>query len=78
VITSGIGGLGGLKYVTGPVEFVVAAEDAPTARKRLANLDDAVSNEPPEEDPALNSAGPADSAPAQFAPAEGVKSAPHL
>jgi len=34
-----------------PVEFVVAAKDAPTARELLAHLDDAVSNEPPEEEP---------------------------
>jgi len=46
----GIGGLGGLNYVIGPVEFVVAAEDAPTARELLAHLDDAVP-EPPEEEP---------------------------
>ena len=47
----GIGGLGGLNYVIGPVEFVVAAEDAPTARELLAHLDDAVPNELPEEEP---------------------------
>jgi len=47
----GIGTLGGLNNVTGPVEFAVAAEDAPTARELLAHLDDAVSNEPPEEEP---------------------------
>ncbi len=42
---------GGLNYVTGPVEFIVAGKDAPTARELLAHLDDAVPNEPPEEDP---------------------------
>ena len=42
----GGGGLGGLNYV-----FVVAAEDAPTARELLAHLDDAVPDEPPEEEP---------------------------
>ena len=47
----GIGGLGGLNYVIGPVEFVVAAKDAPTARELLANLDDAVPDELPEEEP---------------------------
>ena len=47
----GIGRLGGLNYVIGPVEFVVAAKDAPTARELLAHLDDAVSDEPPEEEP---------------------------
>jgi hypothetical protein len=47
----GIGGLGGLNYVTGPVEFVVAGKDAPTARELLAHLDDAVPDEPPEEEP---------------------------
>jgi hypothetical protein len=45
----GLGGLGGLGYVIEPVEFVVAAKDAPTARELLAHLDDAVSNEPSEE-----------------------------
>jgi len=45
----GIGTIGGLNYVIGPVEFVVAAEDAPTARELLAHLDDAVPNEQPEE-----------------------------
>ena len=49
----GIGGLGGLNYVTGPVEFVVAAEHAPTARELLADLDDAVPDEPPEEEPGI-------------------------
>ena len=47
----GIGRLGGLNYVIGPVEFVVAAKDAPTARELLAHLDDAVSDELPEEEP---------------------------
>ena len=47
----GIGGLGGLNYVIGPVEFVVAAKDAPTARGLLAHLDDAVPDELPEEEP---------------------------
>jgi hypothetical protein len=32
-------------YVIGPVEFVVAAKDAPTARELLAHLDDAVPEE---------------------------------
>jgi hypothetical protein len=49
----GIGGIGGLlNYVTGPVEFVVAAKDAPTARELLAHLDDAVPDELPEDEPA--------------------------
>jgi hypothetical protein len=47
----GIGTIGGVNYLTGPVEFVVDAEDAPTARELLAHLDDAVSDEPPEEEP---------------------------
>jgi hypothetical protein len=41
---------GELDYVNGPVEFVVAGKDAPTARELLAHLDDAVSNEQPEEE----------------------------
>ena len=45
----GIGTLGGFNNTIGPVEFVVAAEDAPTARELLAHLDDAVPNEQPEE-----------------------------
>lgn len=47
----GIGGVGGLNYVTGPVEFVVPAKDAPTARELLVHLDDAVPDELPEEEP---------------------------
>jgi predicted NAD/FAD-dependent oxidoreductase len=47
----GIGTIGGLNYVIGPVEFVVAAEDAPAARELLAHLDDAVPNELREEEP---------------------------
>ena len=47
----GIGVLGGFNNAIGPVEFVVAAEDAPTARELLAHLDDAVPGEPPEEEP---------------------------
>jgi hypothetical protein len=47
----GIGSIGGLNYLTGPVEFGVAAEDAPTARQLLAHLDDAVPNALPEEEP---------------------------
>lgn len=47
----GIGVLGGLNYVTGPVEFQVAGKDAPTARELLAHLDDAVPDEPSEEEP---------------------------
>ena len=47
----GIGRIGGLNYVIGPVEFVVAAEDAPRARELLAHLDDAVPDELPEEEP---------------------------
>ena len=46
----GIGVLGGLNYVTGPVEFLVAGKDAPTARELLAHLD-AVPDEPPDEEP---------------------------
>jgi hypothetical protein len=33
------------------VEFIVAAKDAPAARELLAHLDDAVPDEPPEEEP---------------------------
>jgi hypothetical protein len=47
----GIGGLGGLNYAIGPVEFVVAAEDASTARELLAHLPDAVPDILPEEEP---------------------------
>ena len=47
----GIGRLGGLNYVIGPVEFEVAAEDAPTARELLAHLDDSVPDKLPEEGP---------------------------
>ena len=47
----GIGRIGGLNYVIGPVEFVVAAKDAPTTRELLAYLDDAVPDELPEEKP---------------------------
>ncbi len=47
----GFGGLGGLNYAIGPVEFIVAAKDAPTARELLAHLDDAVPDELPEEEP---------------------------
>jgi hypothetical protein len=45
------GGIEGLNYVTGPVEFLVAAEDATTARELLANLDDAVPAKLPDEEP---------------------------
>ena len=47
----GMGRLGGLNILCGPVEFVVAAEDAPTARELLAHLDDDVPDELPEEEP---------------------------
>ena len=47
----GMGRLGGLNIICGPVEFVVAAKDAPTARELLAHLDDAVPDELPEEAP---------------------------
>jgi hypothetical protein len=47
----GLGRLGGLNYVIGPVEFEVSAEDAPAARELLAHLDDATPDEPPEEEP---------------------------
>jgi len=47
----GLGGLGGLGYVIEPVEFVVAAKDAPTARELLAHLDDAVPDKLSEEEP---------------------------
>ena len=47
----GLGGLGGLGYVIEPVEFVVAAKDAPTARELLAHLDDSVPDKLPEEEP---------------------------
>ena len=47
----GAGRLGGLNILCGPVEFVVAADDAPTARELLAHLGEAVSDEPPEEEP---------------------------
>jgi hypothetical protein len=39
-------------YITFPLlGFVVAAKDAPTARELLAHLEDALSNEPSEEEP---------------------------
>jgi hypothetical protein len=47
----GIGGLGGFNNILGPVEFVVAAKDAPTARELLAHLDDAFPDELPDEEP---------------------------
>jgi hypothetical protein len=47
----GAGRLGGLNILCGPMEFVVAAEDAPTARELLAHLDDAVPDKLPEEEP---------------------------
>jgi hypothetical protein len=47
----GIGGLAGLGYVIEPVEFVVAAKDALTARELLAHLDDSVPDKLPEEEP---------------------------
>ena len=47
----GIGRLGGFNNTIGPVEFVVAAKDAPTARELLAHLGDAVPDEPPEAEP---------------------------
>jgi hypothetical protein len=47
----GLGRLGGINILCGPVEFVAAAEDAPTARELLAHLDDAVPNELPEVEP---------------------------
>ena len=47
----GMGRLGGLNIICGPVEFVVAAKDAPTARELLTHLDDAVPDELPEEAP---------------------------
>jgi hypothetical protein len=43
----GIGRLGGINILCGPVEFVVAAGDVPTAQELLAHLDDAVPNELP-------------------------------
>jgi hypothetical protein len=49
--TKGYERLGGFYNIIGPVEFVVAAKDAPTARELLAHLDDAVPDEPPEEEP---------------------------
>jgi hypothetical protein len=42
---------GGLNCVNGPMEFVVAGKDAPMARELLAHLDDALPDEPPEEEP---------------------------
>ena len=42
---------GGLNCVTGPMEFVVAGKDAPTARELLAHLEDALPDEPSEEEP---------------------------
>jgi hypothetical protein len=47
----GIGTLGGFNNIIGPVEFVVAAKDAPTARELLAHLDDSVPDKLPEEEP---------------------------
>jgi hypothetical protein len=46
----GAGRIGGFNYLSGPVEFVVAAKDVPKAREILAHLDDAVPAEPPEEE----------------------------
>jgi hypothetical protein len=47
----GWGRFAGLNYAIGPVEFVVASDDAPTAREMLAHLEDAVPEELPEEEP---------------------------
>jgi hypothetical protein len=47
----GIGSLGGLNYAIGPVEFVVAAKDAPAAQELLAQIEDAIPDELPEEEP---------------------------
>jgi len=47
----GGGRLGGFNILIGPMEFLVAAKDAPTARELLSHLDNAFSNEPPEEEP---------------------------
>jgi predicted NAD/FAD-dependent oxidoreductase len=47
----GWGRLGGENNAIGPVEFVVAAEDAPKARELLDHLDDAVPDELREEEP---------------------------
>jgi hypothetical protein len=41
----------GLNCVSGPMEFVVAGKEVPTARELLAHLDDALPDEPPEEEP---------------------------
>lgn len=47
----GMGRIGGLNILCGPVEFVVAAKDAPTARELLAHLNDSVPDELSEEEP---------------------------
>jgi hypothetical protein len=47
----GSGWLGWLDDAIGPVEFLVAVEDAPTARELLAHLDNAVPDKLPEEEP---------------------------
>ena len=47
----GIGRLGGLNFLTGPVEFMVYAEDAPAARELLAHLEDAAPEELAEDGP---------------------------
>lgn len=47
----GAGRLGGFNILCGPVEFGVAAEDAPAARELLSHLEDAVAGQLPEEEP---------------------------
>jgi hypothetical protein len=49
--TKGYERFGGFNNIIGPVEFVVAAKDAPMARELLSHLDDAVPNELPEKEP---------------------------
>jgi predicted ATP-dependent serine protease len=47
----GGGRLAGFNILCGPVEFLVTAEDAPTARELLDRLPAAVPDEPPEQEP---------------------------
>ena len=47
----GGGRLAGFNILCGPVEFLITAEDAPTARELLDGLPAAVPDEPPEQEP---------------------------
>lgn len=48
---TGGGGFAGLGFAIRPVEFLVSSEDAPAARKMLAELEDQAIDELPDEDP---------------------------